>query len=188
MGKPLIVLGNSTSHGGTVISAASASDTGGVQIARMGDMVACPRCSGVYPIAQGDASLIIDGAPAAYDGCLTACGATLISNQMPTTTEPSGGAGAGANSSLIAQGFGSIGAGLIAGYEDKPLDDENQRFKGRFQLINATTGEPMAGHNFRVRSTGGQYLTGNTDVEGYTQWVESDTAEALAFDLDEGKP
>lgn len=46
-----------------------------------------------------------------------------------------------------------------------------------------TTGEPVAATGVRVRSTDGQYLTGQTDSEGYTQWVERDAAEALALDL-----
>lgn len=186
MGKPLIVLGNSTSHGGKVISASTQSDTGGKPIARVGDMVACPQCRGLFPIAQGDASLIIDGSPAAYDGCKTACGAALIAGQYPTTTNPSGGAAPGANTT-VSQSLGSIGNGLAAAYEEHSLDNGNQRFKGRFQLLNDTTGEPVAQKDMRVRSTGGQYLTGSTDADGYTQWVERDAAEALAFDLT-GKP
>ena len=155
----------------------------------MGDMVACPRCKGVFPISQGDPTLIVYGAPAAYHGCRVACGAILLSRQMVTTTDSGtdsgGGAGAGANDgggmSAVAQGFGSIGNGLAASYENQPADDQAERFLGRFQLIDQTTGAPSIGHS--VRSTGGQYLTGTTDGEGYTQWVERDAAEALAFDI-----
>lgn len=89
MGYPVIVLGDKTSHGGVVISASSFSDTHGKGWARRGDMVSCPLCKGVFPISQGDPSLIDDGKPVAYHGCKVACGATLISSQIFTTTVPS---------------------------------------------------------------------------------------------------
>jgi uncharacterized Zn-binding protein involved in type VI secretion len=189
--QPLIVLGDKTSHGGTVIGGATASDTHGTRIARIGDMVSCPRCRGIFPISQGDGSLIVDGAPTAYHGCKVACGATLVSGQVFTTTNPSGGAAGGAGGSDgtdIAQRFGAIGAGLAAAYEDAPLDSDGQRFQGRFQVVSEEGEQPVSGQTVRVRSTGGQYLTGSTDAEGYTQWVERDADEALAFDLiDQGQ-
>lgn len=190
MGKGFIVQGDKTSHGGSVIGGSFGSKTGnnGNQpIARQGDMVACPRCKGIFPIAEGDASLIVDGAPAAYDGCKTACGATLIASQRATHTTPSGG-GSSASQSADAEdtfpaSFGSIGAGLLAGFANEPLDEATQRYRGRFQVINESTGQPMAGLDMRVRSTGGQHLTGATDADGYTEWVQADKGEFLAFDL-----
>lgn len=189
MSKPLIVLDDKTSHGGTVISFAPTTDTLGKGWARVGDMVACPRCKGVFPISQGDNSLIEDGRAVAYHGCKVACGASLISSQMHTTTDPSGGAvpGAfgGASDDALSKGFGAIGAGLAAGYQDEPLNETGDRFRGRFQVMDLTSGEPVASQTVRVRSTGGQHLTGTTDAEGFTQWVERDASEALAFDLTE---
>lgn len=134
MGQPLIVLGDKTSHGGTVISASLFSDTHGKGWARMGDMVCCPRCKGIFPISQGDASLIDDGKPVAYHGCKVACGATLISSQMFTTTMPSNGAVPEPSQEAIEQGFGPIGAGLIASYHDEQLSNGG-RFRGRFQVL-----------------------------------------------------
>lgn len=60
MGQLIIVLGDKTDHGGTVITAGSTTDTMGIPWARQGDMVACPKCKGVFPIAQGDANFIVD--------------------------------------------------------------------------------------------------------------------------------
>lgn len=141
----------------------------------------------MFPIAQGDASNIVDGAAVADHGCKTACGATLIAGQQLTLTEPSSGAGPdGASSSpQVREGFGGIGAGMAAAYHDEPVDERAARFKGRFQLVDLDTGEPIVGRAVRVRSTGGQYLTRATDAEGFTPWVNRDAAEALTFDLDE---
>lgn len=183
MGQLIIVLGDKTDHGGTVITAGSTTDTNGFLWARQGDMVSCPKCKGVFPIAQGDANFISDGAPIAYAGCKVACGATLIGGKQGiTTTVPASGAAPG-GSGGESDRFGLISSSMAAAYEDEPVDSEGQRFKGRFQVLDRNSGQPITSTNVRVRSTGGQYLTGQTDSEGYTQWVERDASEALAFDL-----
>lgn len=186
MGFAIITIGDKTNHGGTVIGGAQTTDTHGKRFARMGDMVACPRCKGVFPISQGDPNFTDDGQPVAYHGCKVACGATLIAGQSLTTTQPSGGAAPSvATGGQLAQGFGDIGGGLMARYQDEALDAAGQRLRGRFQVMSLATGEPVALQGARLRSTGGQYLTGDTDAEGYTQWVERDASEALAFDIGE---
>ena len=83
MSGALITLGDKTSHGGTVIEAASHSDTGGKAIARMGDKATCPL-HGNTSIVSGDATLIVDGKAAARHGDKTACGALLIAGQQAT--------------------------------------------------------------------------------------------------------
>lgn len=87
MSKPLIVLGDGTSHGGTVVEAAPTSLTGGKPIARLGDAVTCPIPGhGPTRIVSGDPTLIVDGQPAARHGDKTACGADLIASQLPTSS------------------------------------------------------------------------------------------------------
>jgi uncharacterized Zn-binding protein involved in type VI secretion len=54
MGKPLVVVGDKTSHGSITV------------------------------IVSGDPALLIDGQPAACHGHKTACGATLIASQNAT--------------------------------------------------------------------------------------------------------
>jgi uncharacterized Zn-binding protein involved in type VI secretion len=89
MTRPFIVIGDSTSHGGTVIGGANTTDTQGKRIARVGDKVTCPKKGhgSVTVIASGDPTVIIDGRPAARHGDMTACGATLIASQVPTASE-----------------------------------------------------------------------------------------------------
>jgi uncharacterized Zn-binding protein involved in type VI secretion len=86
MGRPFIVLGDQTDHGGVVIEASGVTDTHGKRIARVGDKVTCPK-KGHSPtvIASGDTTMIIDGKAAARHGDKTACGATLIASQSVTT-------------------------------------------------------------------------------------------------------
>jgi len=79
-GKGVIRLGDTTSHGGEVISVAHKPKDMGKPIACVGDMVRCPKCKGTYPIAEGDPNYQIENVPVAFDGHKTACGAVLISS------------------------------------------------------------------------------------------------------------
>lgn len=82
MGRPFIVLGDKTDHGGEVIEASGVSDTHGKRLARVGDKVTCPKKGhGTTVIVTGDPTMIVDGKPAARHGDKTACGATLIAAQ-----------------------------------------------------------------------------------------------------------
>lgn len=83
MPGPLIKISDKISHGGSVIEASPHSDIGGVGIARMGDKVSCST-HGTVTIISGDATLIVDGKPAARDGDKTSCGAVLIAGQQST--------------------------------------------------------------------------------------------------------
>lgn len=86
MSLPLIVMGDKTTHGGTVISADVTFDINGKSVARVGDMTVCPKCKGVFPIKSGAGDLV-DGAGNGYARHMdeTACGAKLISSQITTT-------------------------------------------------------------------------------------------------------
>lgn len=90
MRAALIVLGDTTDHGGTVISAAPAATASGKPVARVGDLVDCPRCQGTFPIVQGNPGMTFDGAAAAFHGCAVACGARLIASQSTMATYPGG--------------------------------------------------------------------------------------------------
>jgi uncharacterized Zn-binding protein involved in type VI secretion len=78
--KNVIRLGDPTSHGGRVVSAASNYSAFGKGVARVGDRCICPVPGHqICVIVEGDSSWTIDGASVALDGCKTSCGASLIS-------------------------------------------------------------------------------------------------------------
>jgi uncharacterized Zn-binding protein involved in type VI secretion len=80
--RPFIRLGDSTNHGGVVISASSSRIVLGKGIARVGDTVTCPLPGhGSTVIVSGDTNALIDGRAAARHGDQCACGATLIASQ-----------------------------------------------------------------------------------------------------------
>ncbi|MFY7939896.1 MAG: PAAR domain-containing protein [Burkholderiaceae bacterium] len=75
-----IRLGDSTSHGGTVISATTLYVLHGIAVAQEGDMTQCPKCKGVFPILPTPGSSISHGKTVAFEGTKTACGASLIAS------------------------------------------------------------------------------------------------------------
>ncbi|CAN7621343.1 PAAR domain-containing protein [Pseudoduganella sp. LjRoot289] len=86
MNRPLIILGDKTSHGGTVIGADLTVDINGKYVARVGDMTVCPKCKGTFPITSGPGDLVDSGGNGyARHMDSTACGAKLISGQATTT-------------------------------------------------------------------------------------------------------
>ncbi len=80
MPRPVIRLGDKTSHGGTVVGAAPHTDSLHILVARLGDATDCPL-HGCNPIVTGDPTVIVDGKPLARSGDRTACGAVLIPSQ-----------------------------------------------------------------------------------------------------------
>ena len=73
MSKQVAVLGDVTNYGGRIITASGQGYSDGAQIALLGDLVSCPRCSSTGRIIEGASDFIIDGKPVAYDGCIIAC-------------------------------------------------------------------------------------------------------------------
>ncbi len=80
-GRAQIVVGDTTSHGGKVISGSPSSTWSRekLPIARKGDKVTCPKCPPhAFEIAEGCADSMDFGAPVALEGHKTTCGAVLI--------------------------------------------------------------------------------------------------------------
>ena len=73
MSKQVAILGDATNYGGRIITASGQGYSDGAQIALLGDLVSCPRCSSTGSIIEGASDFIIDGKPVAYDGCIVAC-------------------------------------------------------------------------------------------------------------------
>ncbi|RZS38533.1 putative Zn-binding protein involved in type VI secretion [Limnobacter thiooxidans] len=78
-GRAQILVGDTTSHGGVVISGSLTTTVQGRPIARVGDMVTCPLCKPhVFPIVEGLAMFTDNYMAVALHGHKIACGATLI--------------------------------------------------------------------------------------------------------------
>lgn len=79
-GKGVIRLGDKTSHGGSVISAATDLKYLGKCVALEGNQVVCPKCKGAFPIKAPGSERKHKGKRVAYDGDKAACGAKLLSS------------------------------------------------------------------------------------------------------------
>lgn len=83
MAKLWTVLGDRTTGGGSIITAAPQTDINGVKIARLHDKATCPRHKGIFSIVSGcDATIIIDGQPVALDGARLSCGCSVIAGSQ----------------------------------------------------------------------------------------------------------
>lgn len=72
-------LGDSSSHGGLIISGSPDTLVNGRAAARLGDMHVCPILGhGVTPIVTGSATVKVNQRPAARVGDVAACGALIV--------------------------------------------------------------------------------------------------------------
>lgn len=85
--RRVIVVGDKTNHGGTVLQGSHSMKAGGKSIALQGDLVACPQCKGNYPIIEGSSKMSSNGRGVALEGMKTACGAELIASQSMVRAE-----------------------------------------------------------------------------------------------------
>ncbi|MDR2626069.1 MAG: PAAR domain-containing protein [Zoogloeaceae bacterium] len=80
-GKRQIRVGDTTTHGGVVVSGSAFLDEDGIPVARKGDTVTCPLCEPhVFVIAEGLENCLDHGTPIATEGHKTTCGAKLIAS------------------------------------------------------------------------------------------------------------
>lgn len=169
MGFAFICEGDTTTHGGRVVGCNTANLVYGKAIALLGDMVTCPRCGGIYPIVsvKSGLNMTFGDRPVATDGDKTACGATLIASQGTATVAPTAGQGSpiGGGKSVIAQARSA----------------PNEPYRGRFQLLDDHTREPLANHAYTITSADGRTVHGQTDANGFTSWLDSDEASSLTF-------
>lgn len=103
MARMWIVVGDTTSGGGSVVAGSPFTEVDGKPVARVGDAVVCGR-HGATTIVSGDATTLIDGQALARQGDGCACGCTLLAvRQSRAFIEPGpaqgGGSGAGTGAS-----------------------------------------------------------------------------------------
>ncbi len=88
MARPQARLGDVSSHGGVIVSAARRTLVDGRPAARMGDLHACPvPFHGVTRIVSGASKTLIEGRPAARVGDVTGCGAMIVSGSRKALVE-----------------------------------------------------------------------------------------------------
>lgn len=90
MSLKIITVGDSTDHGGKVISGSPTHAIGGKAIARLGDKVACPQVypggkpHGINKIVTAHPSFTAGGIAVAVTDCVTECGCKLVGSANAT--------------------------------------------------------------------------------------------------------
>lgn len=162
MGRPFIVLGDRTDHGGVVVGAAGTTETHGKRIARVGDQVTCPKKGhgGTSVIVTGDPTMIIDGQPAGRHGDKCACGATLIASQVVSTTSDGGASNPAAASAEQAA------KAAAAGFAAPPRPDVRITYDEKTRLEVAGGTAMLVGLPWFVKTLSGQTHAGRLDQSG----------------------
>ena len=87
MGNPVARLGDTSDHGGVIITAGQ-TIVEGKRVARVGDLHDCPIPGhGVTPITTGSPRWRCEGARVARTSSLTGCGASIIGGAQKTVCE-----------------------------------------------------------------------------------------------------
>lgn len=177
MAGEIIRLGDSTSHGGTVLEGSRTDICMGKPIAFVGHKVQCPKCKGVFPIVEGALTTTFYGKGVALAGMRTACGAVLIASQF--TDVVIYGSGSAASSKENSQVSPSNAMASSAGDSIAALGNA---FDDKFVLIDAETGMPLAFTEYAIRRSSGEVEHGTTDSAGHTHLLSA-TVQAEVVDI-----
>lgn len=89
-------LGDSSSHGGTIITCAAVTKTEGILTARVGDLHSCPIPGhGITPITNGSGNFKTEGMITAVSGSICGCGAVIIAGSSVSNAPLESPSGAG---------------------------------------------------------------------------------------------
>lgn len=86
MGNPVARLGDTSDHGGTIITSANKTICEGKLVARVTDILSCP-IHGPNPIVTGSPQFLCEGQKVARTSSLTQCGAKIIGGATKTVCE-----------------------------------------------------------------------------------------------------
>ena len=181
MARNWIVRGDPTSSGGSVISGSPFTDIDGIAVARITDQATCLKHRGVFPIVEGDATLVVDGQPVALHGSALACGCKVLSAAQMHVFVDVGGAAA-SNSVANAQAVsklrdatnGMVGKGLSSSEDDVEIE----KFDESIRFVNEA-GEPLVGVQYALHLVSGRVFNGVTDDLGMTSRIVTDGPEEV---------
>lgn len=168
MKRPLICLGDRTSHGGVVLEGNGHVRIGGKPAAALGDNTYCPLCKGDYPISEALLHSSIGGRGTVVEGMRTACGALLIASQRFAQADD------------VCPRIERSGA--------VSRDGAAPVYFERFRIIDEATGAARADIAYRIERSDGSSLRGVTDADGFTERVVSDGAVPLRLYYDAASP
>lgn len=167
-----IVIGDKTTHGGTVLQGSYGMSVNGKNVSLEGDLVACPQCKGNFPIIEGSPFMSSNGRGVALEGMRTACGAELIASQ---------------NLMKADDGFGD--SRIPVSYSPAPFpgsdkkdspqnnhDEEEKQFQyTHYFILKDEQGNPLSGISYVAKSKRAEHK-GKLDINGKTKVISTETA------------
>ena len=168
MARNWIVKGDPTSSGGQMITASNETDIDGVGVARVGDKATCPTLhKGVFPIIEGDITIIVDGQPVALHGSALACGCRVLSAKQSHVhvIDEAGGRSSGKAAAVA-------GAAAVLISKLPTAFDQALRFVG-------THGTPLADVPYTLHLDDGRSVSGTTNADGETSRVSTEQSQAI---------
>lgn len=161
-GRSQIVIWDTTSHGGVVISASRTNTWHGKGVVRKGDAVYCPKCPPhFFEVSEGLEHCTDTNArsPLATEGHLTGCGAKLIAQQAPL----------------------DLKIAAIHKKSERPVD-HGFAYDVFFLIKDAITKKPTANLSYKITLANGEEAVGITDNDGHTKKVYSDIATTATLE------
>lgn len=167
--RPIIRIGDPTSHGGTVLEAFPTLTIYGKNAAGVGHQGHCPLCKRDFVIVAGAESYIYFGKNVALEGMHTSCGAVLIATQGQATVDDS-------------SGLSQILPALTSSHkaEDEAIE--------HWYTLEDEEGKPVEGYCYDLYQSDelvthkGSFNSGKTSpIQGgessYVMWLERDSAK-----------
>lgn len=183
MAKLWSVLGDRTTGGGSIITAAPHTDINGAKVARLYDKATCHRHSGTFSIIAGcDASIMIDGQPVALDGARLACGCSVIAGSQNLVFVDHG-----YRASVHAKSMLPIAVAATSN-SAQTSGAQNVRYDEAFVLRSGFSGLPLSNRNYRIIRQNGTVESGKTDEDGRTHVVSAESIEILKVEIEEEMP
>jgi uncharacterized Zn-binding protein involved in type VI secretion len=164
----------------------------GKPAARVSDPTACPIPGhGTNPIVAGSPNVLFDGLAAARMGDASACGGTLAGNVIPNVLingKPATTIGTlGSHGNVVIGGSGTVLIGVSGGgaafTAPAPVVMAGV-FNEHFVVHDASSGQPAAGHAYRLETDSGKVIHGVTDEQGKTQLISASKAEGVTLTLE----
>lgn len=181
MAGEIIRQGDPTSHGGKVLEGSAFDICHGKPISFIGHKVSCPKCKGIFPIAEGVLTTTFYGKGVAIAGMKTACGAVLIATQFLDTVEYGGGSGGptgGARSASAAGPGQAQPAGQTEtahGIDAACAETEEEHF----YTLSDEFGNPAEGYRYDLHCDGNLHTKAGSYASGATVSVTAASASHL---------
>lgn len=179
--KYVIVVGDPTTAGGEAIEGdpgwtIECLDGVARPLVRVNDSVVCGQC-GPTKVAQGVALFFSNGALAAYDGCLLACGHQMVATKQRLMSVE-----------IVDASPRAFASHTAASNLTTPNRPASTAFDEGFQFIDAALGKPLTGLECLLLPQNGAEVAGALEESGCSQRCGDDAPAQIAAAIEAPSP